>query len=186
MGQGVFQGLPLSLAGVDRIMKQMDWGEAAEFVTFGAVGAEHVDDTTDVYLVIAPQNTVGVSIIEPLKAMTEAAVGKRRPICLINPNLKDRPSAGGVMSVRGRAERMGFTGTFEDAYHFRLLYTSGSFYPIRGALSYTDGGKWQVLRRKNKSGQVPNEEYVLIGEFDEEPDSGLITDCFAKAYDADR
>jgi hypothetical protein len=29
MGQGVFQGLPLSLNGVMRIMKQMDWGGSA-------------------------------------------------------------------------------------------------------------------------------------------------------------
>ena len=36
------QGLPLSLNGVKRIMTSMDWGEAEDFVTIGAVGAEEV------------------------------------------------------------------------------------------------------------------------------------------------
>lgn len=34
------QGLPLSLNGVKRIMTSMDWGDAEDFVTIGAVGAE--------------------------------------------------------------------------------------------------------------------------------------------------
>ena len=36
------QGLPLSLNGVKRIMTSMDWGDAEDFVTIGAVGAEEV------------------------------------------------------------------------------------------------------------------------------------------------
>jgi hypothetical protein len=36
------QGLPLSLNGVKRIMASMDWGDAQDFVTVGAVGAEEV------------------------------------------------------------------------------------------------------------------------------------------------
>ena len=53
-------------------------------------------DGSDVYLIIAPQNIVGASIFEDLRDMREAA-GKA-PIVLINPNLTDRPSSGGVMS----------------------------------------------------------------------------------------
>jgi hypothetical protein len=36
------QGLPLSLNGVKRIMTSMDWGDAEDFVSIGAVGAEEV------------------------------------------------------------------------------------------------------------------------------------------------
>lgn len=50
-------------AGVARIMNMMDWGEATEFVTFGQVGKEEVDEATDVYMLIAPQNIVGNTIL---------------------------------------------------------------------------------------------------------------------------
>lgn len=36
------QGLPLSLSGVKRILDGMDWSEADDFVTIGAVGAKEV------------------------------------------------------------------------------------------------------------------------------------------------
>lgn len=36
------QGLPLSLSGVKRIMTSMDWGDATDFVTIGAVGVDEV------------------------------------------------------------------------------------------------------------------------------------------------
>lgn len=55
-----------------------------------------------------------------------------RPVVIINPNLKDRPSSGGVMQVRGRGERMSFAESFKDIYNFRLLYGSSvSFFPIK-------------------------------------------------------
>jgi hypothetical protein len=41
----------------------MDWGEATEFVSFGQVGKDEVDDTTDVYILVAPQNIVGNTIM---------------------------------------------------------------------------------------------------------------------------
>lgn len=34
-------------------------------------------------------------------------------------------------AVRGRAERLDFAASFVPAMHFRLLYTMGTFYPIR-------------------------------------------------------
>ncbi len=42
LGQGVFQGTPISLSGVLRIMQNpalMDWGEAADFVRWGNISA---------------------------------------------------------------------------------------------------------------------------------------------------
>ena len=49
------------------------------------------------------------------------------------------------MGVRGRKERMAFSKSFAPAYHFRLLYSSGTFFPIRGALRYTYGSSWDVM-----------------------------------------
>ena len=50
------------------------------------------------------------------------------------------------MHGRGRKERIAFASTFEPAYHFRLLYLPGSFYPIMGALRYCAGQPWQARR----------------------------------------
>jgi Domain of unknown function (DUF1995) len=47
-------------------------------------------------------------------------------VVLVNPVLADVPSHSGVMGVRGRAERISFTESFEKAYHLRLLYFSGA------------------------------------------------------------
>jgi hypothetical protein len=55
--------------GVARIMKVMDWGEAESFVSFGAVSKEDVDEQTDVFLLIAPQNIVGSTIMTNLSDM---------------------------------------------------------------------------------------------------------------------
>lgn len=55
-----------------------------------------------------------------------------RPVVIINPNLKDRPSSGGVMQVRGRGDRISFAESFKDIYNFRLLYGSSvAFFPIK-------------------------------------------------------
>jgi hypothetical protein len=37
----------------------------------------------------------------------------------------------------GRDKRMEFAESFYTCYNFRLLYTSGTLYPILGALRYT-------------------------------------------------
>ena len=89
MGQGVFQGLPLALSGVRRIVDKMDWGSGADFISFGEIGPDEVDDETDVYILVAPQNVVGVSLFEYLKGMTEAAEAKKKPIVLVNPRLDE-------------------------------------------------------------------------------------------------
>ena len=64
----LLQGLPLNLSGVRRIMEAMDWGDAEEFVSFGNVGANQVDEAS-FYILIAPQNVVGNTIMTPLLEM---------------------------------------------------------------------------------------------------------------------
>ena len=54
-----------------RIMTAMDWGEATDFVRFGAVGGEHVDEC-EYYILIAPQNVVGNTIMTDLGEMVRA------------------------------------------------------------------------------------------------------------------
>lgn len=44
-------------------MSVMEWGDATEFVTFGKVGKDEVDEATDVYILVAPQNIVGNTIM---------------------------------------------------------------------------------------------------------------------------
>lgn len=62
------QGLPLSLSGVRRIMEAMDWGDIADFIHFGQVGADQIDDCK-FYVLIAPQNVVGSTIMTNLNEM---------------------------------------------------------------------------------------------------------------------
>lgn len=84
----------------------------------------------DVILVISPQSIAGHSVHQLLVDTVEEAAGKA--VVIINPNLKDRPSSGGVMQVRGRGERISFAESFKDVYNFRLLYASSvAFFPIK-------------------------------------------------------
>ena len=73
-----------------------------------------------------------------------AAEAAGKQVVLVNPILKDVPSAGGIMGVSGRDQRLLLADSFVTAYHLRLLYFSGSFYPIVGALRFATGGTWQV------------------------------------------
>jgi hypothetical protein len=63
--------LPLSLSGVRRIMDNMDWGDALDFVSFGHVNPDQLDDA-DFYILVAPQNVVGSPIILNLIKMVGA------------------------------------------------------------------------------------------------------------------
>ncbi|GAB4816981.1 hypothetical protein N2152v2_004027 [Parachlorella kessleri] len=175
LGQGVFQGTPLTLSGVTRILKQMDWGDATPFLTTGNIKASEVDDA-EAYILVAPQNIVGHSILPFLTEMVEAAEAKGKCMILVNPKLGDIPSANGVMGVMGRQERQDFTSSFETAYHFRLLYIGAGMYPIMGAARYSYGGPWEVHQRVELG--LGKEEYRLIGIFDKEPRSPEITQCF--------
>lgn len=140
MGEGFLKGLPISLNGCRFILENMDWqskeGEEKEGVVgtkifFGEVGEHEVEDEDDVFILIAPQNVVGSSITPLLEAMAKKAGD--RPFILLNPSLKDRPSAGDVMQVRGREERMAFAKTFKIAFSFETLHEKGLF-KINGAV----------------------------------------------------
>lgn len=72
---GEMQGLPLTLSGVRKIMTMMDWGDIGQFVTFGEVGQDQIDDAS-YYILVSPQNVVGNTILTNLGEMV-------RHICLI-------------------------------------------------------------------------------------------------------
>ena len=141
MGEGIFAGMPLSLNGVRKLLSLMDWGpDAAQlmddgYVRFGAVSGrpEDVDDKDDVFVLVAPQSIVGSSIVGPLRDMVEAA--GRRKVITINANLDDIQSSQGVMSYRGRGERLAFEDAWREIFHFSLVVPIGrTFFPILGAV----------------------------------------------------
>ena len=137
----------------------------------------------------------------------EAAEAAGKTIILINPQLVDLPSSGGVMGVKGRKERLEFGRTFYPAYHLRLLYigkrlilytfahggtlclihfyfiffawTGAAMYPIMGALRFAHGGAWEVWQRVDIAKKV--EAFKLIAEFPEEPLGDKITAAFTRA-----
>lgn len=160
----------------------MQWGDASEFIQLGNLGANEVD-SADAFILIAPQNVTGHSVLPLLEPMAAAADAQGKPIIMINAKLGDVPSSGGVMGVRGRQERQDFVLTFQPAYHFRLLYLGAGAYPIMGALRHTWGGPWEVFRRMDFVDEDTGgrwEEYVLAGSFETEPDAGKITECFRR------
>ena len=143
LGEGVLAGMPLALSSARLILEGMDWTDMSlidntnnnAFIRFGTIGANDVRDDDDVFICIAPQSVVGGDVIPVLRDLCDAA-GDSRAVILINPQLKDVPSADGIMGVRGRDERLKFMSSFERAYHFRLLYKKPFWYPIRGAIRY--------------------------------------------------
>ena len=156
MGVGIFTGIPKQLSGVKTLLQRMDWqsgpgeendGMVGNYINFGAVGKEHVvndksvsGDTPDqhqddVFLLICPQNMLGIecSIIQPLSEMVDAAGD--RPVILINSDLTDKVSSQGQQSVRGRQQRIDFVNSFETIFQFQNVYFSGtSYFPILGSV----------------------------------------------------
>jgi hypothetical protein len=59
----------LVVSGVSKIMQMMDWGDAAEFISFGAISKEDADCDADVLILVAPQNIVGNTIMTHLEEM---------------------------------------------------------------------------------------------------------------------
>ena len=49
-------------------MNMMDWGDIGDFVSFGEVGRDQIDDAS-YYILIAPQNVVGSTILTNLGDM---------------------------------------------------------------------------------------------------------------------
>lgn len=50
-------------------MEVMDWGEVKPFVEFGEVGEDQVSEECAFYILVAPQNIVGSTIVTSLSAM---------------------------------------------------------------------------------------------------------------------
>ncbi|XP_050365977.1 adenylate kinase 5, chloroplastic isoform X1 [Argentina anserina] len=177
MGEGALAGMPLQLAGTRQILEYMDWGEygaMGTFIKIGAIGAKHVDDTDDLFILVAPQNAVGNCIIEDLQAMTDAAGD--RPVILINPRLKDLPASSGIMQTMGRDKRLKYAATFENCYFFRLLYYAGTQYPIMGALRMSYPYRYELYKRMNDpSGK---EKYVIISTYPKKPTIDEVNDAF--------
>ena len=84
------QGIPLSLAGGRKIMERMDWGDVADFVTFGNVNASTIDDAT-YYVLVTPQNVVGNTIMTPLLEMVIPLFPNRRAKLLFSPKRRALP-----------------------------------------------------------------------------------------------
>jgi len=178
MGQGVFQALPLSLSGVSKLLGMMDWEEDVfdSIDPNGWIGEDACEARDDVFLLIQPQNIVGYSVLPYIEAM-ERAAGDRVMI-MLNPRLDDIQSAGNVMSVRGRAERLASVARWKECYHFRLLYRKPYFHPIYGALRFAyDENEWEVYKRTGRGeGAVPDpEQYRLISTHDVEPTPDVLT-----------
>ena len=139
---------------------------------------------------------VGASIYELLSAMVDRATKQGTAVILINPLLQDRQSSGGLMSVRGRSERIAFASSFDEIYHFRLLYSGTTFmFPILGSVRMCredsseagTGGAGKgaptpnyVLFQRQEGGRA--ERYVPVGSFPgREPSTDEITELVPRA-----
>ncbi|KAG8468809.1 hypothetical protein KFE25_007327 [Diacronema lutheri] len=148
-------------------------------VRFGAVERDVVQPGDDLVFVLAPQSMQGVCIVGPLQRLVADAEAVGAKVCLVNPALRDIPSAAGVMQVKGRAERIAFAASFADVYTFRCLFFAGRFaFPIVGALRYSlaDAPFWTVYRRlegEDRTG-VPgvSERYEPVAAYAAAPSGG--------------
>ena len=52
-------------------MNMMDWGDIGQFVSFGEVGSNQIDNA-DYYILAAPQNVVGNTILTNLGEMVRS------------------------------------------------------------------------------------------------------------------
>ncbi|XP_057495068.1 adenylate kinase 5, chloroplastic isoform X1 [Actinidia eriantha] len=177
MGEGALAGMPLQLAGSRKILEFMDWGDhgaLGTFINIGSIGGKEVSEQDDMFILVAPQNAVGNCIIDDLRAMTDAAGS--RPVILINPRLKDLPGSSGIMQTMGRDKRLEYAASFENCYHFRLLYYAGTQYPIMGALRMSYPYDYELYKRVD----APNrkEKYIILSTFPKRPDVDEINDAF--------
>ncbi|KAJ8907365.1 hypothetical protein NDN08_007479 [Rhodosorus marinus] len=176
-----FGGLPLSVAGLrrhfegDRELSRESWGEAMDRVRTGDIDAVAVAEDDDVFLVLAPTNIVSAPVIEDCIGLAKKVDGKR-PIITLNARLDEVPSHSGVMQVQGRKERLDFVKSFYVASYLRCLYPIGRNFPLVGALRRHYPGKWEVWLHKQTE-KDGDEDFRLIGEFDDMPTSGQIGDA---------
>ncbi|KAG6500716.1 hypothetical protein ZIOFF_040566 [Zingiber officinale] len=101
---------------------------------------------------------------------------KETTFCSVGTLTADLPASSGIMQTMGRAERLEYAASFENCYSFRLLYYSGTQYPIMGALrmSYPQG--YELYKRIDES--LKKEKYVLIATFPKKPTGEEINDAF--------
>ncbi|KAL6965555.1 adenylate kinase [Sarracenia purpurea var. burkii] len=177
MGEGALAGMPLQIAGSRKILEFMDWGDygaMGTFINIGSIGAKEVSEEDDIFILVAPQNAVGNCIIDDLRAMTDAAAN--RPVILVNPRLKDLPASSGIMQTMGRDKRLEYAASFENCYHFRLLYYAGTQYPIMGALRMSYPYGYELYKRMDEPSR--KEKYVILSTFAERPNVDEINDAF--------
>ncbi|OSX81250.1 hypothetical protein BU14_0023s0055 [Porphyra umbilicalis] len=183
-----FGGLPISVAGLrrtfaaDRAVSADAWGGAdamADAVRDSDIEADALAADDDVVLVLSPTNTTGAPVVADVAAMAAAATAARVPLLIFNGRLADVLSHSGVMGARGRGARFDFLASAARPFYLKLLYATGSWYPVRGALSRVYPGAWQVWARDTDA-----DTYALIGEWPgagPKPTTSEITDAFEAA-----
>ena len=202
MGVGIFTGVPKQLNGVHTLLQRMDWesgpgeeneGMLGEYVRFGFVGKEHVVNTQksenenepdieqdDVFLIICPQNMIGLesSIMASLSEMVDAAGD--RPVILLNPDLTDKVSAQGQQSIRGRQERLDFASSFQTIYQFQNIYYSGtSYFPILGSVVKLGPlDPWVAHQRRDRMNNE-GEVYLPVYSSESAPENEVIMSTLA-------
>ena len=192
LGVGIFTAIPKQLNGVHTLLQRMDWengegepneGMVGDYINFGLVGGEHVVDEgpdgpqDDVFLLICPQNMIGIesSIMDNLSEMVDAAGD--RPVILINPDLTDRISAQGQQSVRGRQQRLDFENSFDTIFQFQNIYFSGtSYFPILGSIVKLSPAQQWVAHQRRDLANDGGEVYVPVYASETKPDGEVLTD----------
>jgi adenylate kinase len=203
MGVGIFTGVPKQLNGVHTLLQRMDWesepgeeneGMVGNYVRFGNIGKEHVVNAKksekedepdveqdDVFLIICPQNMIGLesSVVGSLSEMVDAAGD--RPIILLNPDLSDKISSQGQQSIRGRQERIDFANSFETIYQFQNIYYSGtSYFPILGSIVKLGPLEPYVAHQRRDLRNNEGEVYLPVYSSETVPDNEVLMSTFAK------
>lgn len=166
---------PLSVAGLARHLaadwerSRDDWPEGT--LRLGLLDGDTVVDD-DVVIIISPTNAVDVPTVVSVQRLAERAPSGTR-VVLINGRLDDVPGHSGIMGVSGRAGRIETLRSFVDVFTCRLLYTSGTVYPVQGVLYHAFGGSWSVWRAERDE-----RSYETIAEFEEKPGTSEITGAF--------
>ncbi|KAK1860606.1 hypothetical protein I4F81_003194 [Pyropia yezoensis] len=181
-----FGGLPISVAGLrrtleaDRAASADAWGglaAATDAVRVSDIDPAAVAPDDAAVVVLSPTNTTGAPVVDDVVAMAAAAAAvAAAPLVVLNGRLGDVASAGGVMGARGRAERLAFLASAARPFYLKLLYATGSRYPVRGALLRLYPGPWTVWAH-----DADADTYEQIGEFPGaagKPGAGQLTDVF--------
>lgn len=79
-------------------MEAMDWGDIEDFVHFGEVGAHMVDECRH-YVLLAPQNLVGTTIMTNLHEMVRQLVSRVMLVCM-------HPTVCHALRTKGRVDVM--------------------------------------------------------------------------------